>query len=208
MTRATTIEDNTGFTGIFNFVRAQVLALIHETARNRREKSLLRAMLRVDPAPGYGFDAITAQGAPCLDYDTGVCIHAMVLKNVDGALFRPLQLIYDWKLLQDSREIVFPVFARTVTYAGRVLRAPIIEELELPEYQRFNYERFGRGFFGNVGCNKTIMLSTYGHLLNNINSLIKIVNRWANIVSTRNSYQDANGQQQQYRTYTIIGFHH
>lgn len=35
MTRATTIEDNTGFTGIFNFVRAQVLALIHETARSK-----------------------------------------------------------------------------------------------------------------------------------------------------------------------------
>lgn len=87
----------------------------------------------------------TLSSSCCTTLSLNVII-IQVLKNVDGALFRPLQLIYDWKLLQDSREIVFPVFARTVTYAGRVLRAPIIEELELPEYQRFNYERFGRGF--------------------------------------------------------------
>lgn len=67
-----------------------------------------------------------------------------MLKNTDGSLFQPLCEIYDWEILQQSRDIVFPVFARTVAYAGRVLRAPIVEELGLSQDQRFTYERLGR----------------------------------------------------------------
>lgn len=51
--------------------------------------------------------------------------------------------MYDWQLLLHSRDIVFPVFARTVEYAGRALRTYIIEELALPPPDRFTYFRLG-----------------------------------------------------------------
>lgn len=67
-----------------------------------------------------------------------------MLKNIDGSLFQPLCEIYDWEILQQSRDVVFPVFARTVAYAGCVLRAPIVEELGLSQDEWFTYERLGR----------------------------------------------------------------